>query len=113
LISPKEFTRAGIDASTARNNSGLVTLTLQGGRVSWQDEGDPTVCAGRYFLSKGTVRFVMDIPSPCGSGPGGWIFSARWRPEDGGIRLTNVQSFDGPPFDQIAWGRLWKRIGAP
>ena len=113
LISPKEFTRAGLDDSTARNNSGLVTLTLQGGRVSWHDEGDPTVCAGRYFLSKGTVRFVMNIPSPCGYGPGGWIFSARWRPEAGGIRLTNVQSFDGPPFDQIAWGRLWKRIGAP
>jgi TRAP-type C4-dicarboxylate transport system substrate-binding protein len=112
LISPNEFLRAGIDASSARNSSGLFTLTLRGGRVSWQTEGDPTVCAGRYFLSKGTVRFVMNIPSPCGSGPGGWIFSARWRLEDGGIRLTNVQGTE-PPFEQIAWGRLWKRIGAP
>jgi TRAP-type C4-dicarboxylate transport system substrate-binding protein len=113
LLSPKEFTRAGLDAATARNNSGLFTLTLRGGRVSWTIKGDPAVCAGRYFLSKGTVRFVMDNPSPCGSGPGGWIFSARWRPEDGGIRLTNVEGPDGPPFDQVAWARLWKRIDAP
>jgi TRAP-type C4-dicarboxylate transport system substrate-binding protein len=112
LLSPKEFIRAGIDASMARYNSGLFTLTLRDGRVSWQKEGDPTVCAGRYFLSKGTVRFVMDNPSPCGSGPGGWIFSARWRSEDGGIRLTHVQGAE-PPFEQVAWGRLWKRIGAP
>jgi TRAP-type C4-dicarboxylate transport system substrate-binding protein len=112
LLSPKEFIRAGFDASTARNNSGLFTLTLRGGRVSWVIKGDPTVCAGRYFLSKGTVRFVMDNPSPCGSGPGGWIFSARWRAEDGGIRLTNVQGSE-PPFEQVAWGRLWKRIDAP
>jgi TRAP-type C4-dicarboxylate transport system substrate-binding protein len=113
LISPKEFIRAGLDASTARNNSGLFTLTLRGGRVSWTIRGDPAVCAGRYFLSKGAVRFVMDNPSPCGSGPGGWIFSARWRSEDGGIRFTDVQSSDGPPFDQVAWARLWKRIDAP
>ncbi len=71
------------------------------------------MCAGRYFLSKGTVRFVMDNPSPCGSGPGGWIFSARWRSEDGGIRFTNVQGADseGPRFLRVAWGRLWRRIG--
>ncbi len=112
LLSPKDFIRAGIDASTARYNSGLFTLTLRDGRVSWQKEGDPTVCAGRYFLSKGTVRFVMDNPSPCGSGPGGWIFSARWRSEDGGVRLTHVQGAE-PPFEQVAWGRLWKRIDAP
>lgn len=114
LISPQEFIRAGI-ASQARNNSGLFTLTLRGGRVSWTIRGKPDVCAGRYFLSKGTVRFVMDNPktSPCGSGPGGWIFSARWRKDDGGIRFTDVQSSDGPPFDQVAWARLWKRIDAP
>jgi TRAP-type C4-dicarboxylate transport system substrate-binding protein len=113
LISPKDFTRAGLDAAIARDNSGLFTLTLRGGRVSWTTRGDPTVCAGRYFLSKGTVRFVMDNPSPCGSGPGGWIFSARWRSEDGGIRFTNVQGADseGPRFLRIAWGRLWRRIG--
>jgi hypothetical protein len=113
LISPKEFTRAGLDAATARCCSGLFTLTLHGGRVSWTIKGKPDVCAGRYFLSKGTVRFVMDNPSPCGSGPGNWIFSAHWRSEDGGIRLTNVQSADGPPFDQIAWARLWRRIDTP
>jgi len=112
MLSPKEFVRAGIDASMARYNSGLFTLTLRDGRVSWQKEGDPTVCAGRYFLSEGTVRFVMDNPSPCGSGPGGWIFSARWRSEDGGIRLTHVQGAE-PPFERVAWGRLWKRIDAP
>jgi len=112
LISPKEFIRAGL-GSQAQNNSGLFTLTLRGGRVSWTIRGDPDVCAGRYFLSKSTVRFVMDNPSPCGSGPGGWIFSARWRSEDGGIRFTDVQSSDGPPFDQVAWARLWKRIDAP
>ena len=112
LISPNEFIRAGL-ASQARNNSGLFTLTLRDGRVSWTIRGDPNVCAGRYFLSRGTVRFVMDNPSPCGSGPGRWIFSARWRSEDGGIRLTNVQGPDGPPFDQVAWARLWKRIDAP
>jgi TRAP-type C4-dicarboxylate transport system substrate-binding protein len=112
LLSPSEFIKAGFDASVARNNSGLFTLTLHDGRVSWQTKGDPTVCAGRYFISRGTVRFVMDNPSPCGSGPGGWIFSARWRSEDGGIRLTNVQGSE-PPFEQVAWARLWKRIGAP
>jgi hypothetical protein len=112
LLSPNDFIRAGFDASVARDNSGLFTLTLRSGRVSWQTKGDPTVCAGRYFLSRGTVRFVMDNPSPCGSGPGGWIFSARWRSEDGGIRLTNVQGSE-PPFEQVAWARLWKRIGAP
>jgi TRAP-type C4-dicarboxylate transport system substrate-binding protein len=112
LISPQEFVRVGL-ASQARNNSGLFTLTLRGGRVSWTIRGKPDVCAGRYFLSRGTVRFVMDNPSPCGSGPGNWIFSARWRKEDGGIRFTDVQSSDGPPFDQVAWARLWKRIDVP
>jgi C4-dicarboxylate-binding protein DctP len=112
LISPKEFVRAGI-ASEAPGNSGLFTLALRGGRVSWTIRGDPSVCAGRYFLSRGLVRFVMDDPSPCGSGPGNWIFSARWRSEGGGIRFTDVESSDGPPFDQIAWARLWKRIDAP
>jgi TRAP-type C4-dicarboxylate transport system substrate-binding protein len=115
LLKPAEFLRAGLDASTAQNNSGLFTLTLRGGRVSWTIKGDPNVCVGHYFLSKGTVRYVLDNPatSPCGAGPGGWLFSARWRSEDGGIRLTNVQGPDGPPFDQVAWGRLWKRIDAP
>jgi TRAP-type C4-dicarboxylate transport system substrate-binding protein len=112
LISPSEFIRAGINESEARSSSGLFTLTLHGGRVSWTIKGDPTVCAGRYFLSAGTVRFVMDIASECGSGPGGWIFSARWRPEDGGIRFTNVQGSE-PPFEQIAWARLWRRIDTP
>jgi hypothetical protein len=113
LLEPAEFLRAGFDESTARGNSGLFTLTLRGGRVSWTIKGDPSVCKGRYFLSKGTVRFVMDDPSPCGSGPGGWIFSAHWRSEDGGIRFTNVQGADseGPRFLRIAWGRLWRRIG--
>jgi TRAP-type C4-dicarboxylate transport system substrate-binding protein len=112
LISPDEFLRAGIDDATARNNSGLFTLTLRSGRVSWTIKGDPTVCAGRYFRSHGTVRYVMDDPSPCGSGPGNWIFSARWRQEDGGIRFTNVQGVDSPKgFLHIAWGRLWRRIG--
>jgi TRAP-type C4-dicarboxylate transport system substrate-binding protein len=112
LISPSEFIRAGINESDARSSSGLFTLTLHGGRISWTIKGNPTVCAGRYFLSKGTVRFVMDNPSPCGSGPGGWIFSARWHPEDGGIRFTNVQGSE-PPFEQIAWARAWKRIDTP
>jgi C4-dicarboxylate-binding protein DctP len=111
LISPDEFLRAGIDDATARNNSGLFTLTLRRGRVSWTIKGDPTVCAGRYFLSHGTVRYVMDDPSPCGSGPGGWIFSARWRREGGGIRFTNVQGVDEPGFLNVAWARLWRRIG--
>jgi C4-dicarboxylate-binding protein DctP len=112
LISPEEFIRAGL-ASQAQNNSGLFTLTLRGGRVSWTIRGDPDVCTGRYFLSKGTVRFVMDNSSPCGSGPGGWIFSARWQSEDGGIHFTDVQGADseGPRFLRIAWGRLWRRIG--
>jgi C4-dicarboxylate-binding protein DctP len=113
LISPKDFLRVGIEPSQARHNSGLFTLTLRGGRVSWQTKGDPTVCAGRYFLSKGTVRFVMDNPSPCGSGPSGWIFSAGWKREDGGIRFTNVQSSE-PAFGRAAWGsKVWKRIAAP
>jgi TRAP-type C4-dicarboxylate transport system substrate-binding protein len=112
LISPNEFIRAGIDASSARNSSGLFTLTLRGGRVRWTIKADPTVCAGRYFLSKGMVRFVLDNTSHCGSGPGGWLFSARWQSEDGGIRLTSVQGSEGA-FEQIAWGRLWKRIDAP
>lgn len=113
LIVPDEFLRAGFDASTARNNSGLFTLTLRGGRISWVIRGDPVVCTGHYFVSKGYVRFVMDDSSPCGSGSGGWIFSARWRKEDGGIRFTNVQGADseGPRFLRIAWGRLWRRIG--
>jgi TRAP-type C4-dicarboxylate transport system substrate-binding protein len=114
LISPQDFVRAGIDPSMAPSNSALVTLTLRGGRVSWREKEDPyTECAGRYFLSKGTVRFVMDSPSPCGSGPGNWIFSAGWRHEDGGIRFTNVQGSE-PPFEQVAWGgKVWRRIGAP
>ena len=113
LIKPAEFLRAGLDASMARNNSGLFTLTLRGGRVSWTIKGDPNVCAGRYFLSKGTVRYVLDNPSPCGSGPGGWLFSAHWRKEDGGIRLTNVQGSDPPPFLRVAWARSWRRIDSP
>jgi TRAP-type C4-dicarboxylate transport system substrate-binding protein len=115
LLKPADFLRAGLDASTAQNNSGLFTLTLRGGHVSWTIKGDPNVCVGHYFLSKGTVRYVLDNPatSPCGAGPGGWLFSARWRSEDGGIRLTNVQGPDEPPFDQVAWARLWKRIDAP
>jgi TRAP-type C4-dicarboxylate transport system substrate-binding protein len=113
LISPKDFLRVGIEASEARYNSGLFTLTLDGGRVSWHEKDDPTVCVGRYFLSKGTVRFVMDNPSPCGSGPGGWIFSAGWKREDGGIRFTNVQSSE-PAFTRAAWGsKVWRRIAAP
>jgi TRAP-type C4-dicarboxylate transport system substrate-binding protein len=112
LISPGEFLRAGFDDSTARNNSGLFTLTLRHGHISWVIEGSPDVCMGRYFLSRGLVRFVMDATSPCGSGPGGWIFSARWRREDGGIRFTNVQGADseGPRFLRVAWARLWRRI---
>jgi hypothetical protein len=113
LISPNEFLRVGVDAGSARNSSGLFTLTLRGGRISWTIKGQPDVCAGRYFLSKRTVRFVMDNPSPCGSGAGDWIFSARWRSEDGGIRFTNVQGDDDPAFLQVAWARLWKRIDAP
>jgi TRAP-type C4-dicarboxylate transport system substrate-binding protein len=112
LLKPAEFRRAGYDDSTAQGNSGLFTLTLLGGRVSWTIKGDPNVCKGRYFLSRGTVRFVMDNPSPCGSGPGGWIFSAHWRSEAGGIRLTNIQSSD-LRFGEVAWGRLWKRIDTP
>jgi TRAP-type C4-dicarboxylate transport system substrate-binding protein len=113
LISPKDFLRVGIEASQARYNSGLFTLTLDGGRVSWHKKDDPTVCAGRYFLSRGTVRFVMDSSSPCGSGSGGWIFSAGWKREDGGIRFTNVQSSE-PVFTRAAWGgKVWKRIAAP
>jgi hypothetical protein len=113
LISPNEFLRVGVDAGSARNSSGLFTLALRGGRISWTIKGQPDVCAGRYFLSKGTVRFVMDNPSPCGSGAGNWIFSARWRSDDGGIRFTNVQGSDDPAFLQVAWARLWKRINAP
>jgi TRAP-type C4-dicarboxylate transport system substrate-binding protein len=114
LISPKDFLRVGIEASEARGGTGLFTLTLDGGRVSWHEKDDPTtVCVGRYFLSKGTVRFVMDNPSPCGSGPAGWIFSAGWKREDGGIRFTNVQSSE-PAFGRAAWGsKIWKRIAAP
>jgi TRAP-type C4-dicarboxylate transport system substrate-binding protein len=113
LIKPAEFLRAGLDGTTARNNSGLFTLTLRGGRLSWTIKGSPTVYTGRYFLSKRTVRYVLDKSSPGGSGPGGWLFSARWRSEDGGIRLTDVVGPDGPPFDQVAWARLWRRIDAP
>jgi len=113
LIKPAEFLRAGLDASTARNNSGLFTLTLRGGRVSWTIKGDPAVYTGRYFLSKGTVRYVLDKSSPGGSGPGGWLFSAHWRKEDGGIRLTNLQGSDPPTFLHVAWARLWRRIGSP
>jgi TRAP-type C4-dicarboxylate transport system substrate-binding protein len=113
LISPNEFLRVGVDAGSAQNSSGLFTLALRGGRISWTIKGQPDVCAGRYFLSKGTVRFVMDNPSPCGSGAGNWIFSARWRSDDGGIRFTNVQGSDDPAFLRVAWARLWKRINAP
>ena len=113
LIKRAEFLRAGLDASTARNNSGLFTLTLRGGRVSWTIKGDPAVYTGRYFLSKGTVRYVLDKSSPGGSGPGGWLFSAHWRKEDGGIRLTNLQGSDPPTFLHVAWARLWRRIGSP
>ena len=115
LISPKDFLRVGIGASEARGGTGLFTLTLDGGRVSWHEKDDPTedVCVGRYFLSKGTVRFVLDNPSPCGSGPAGWLFSAGWKREDGGIRFTNVQSSE-PAFGRAAWGsKVWKRIAAP
>jgi TRAP-type C4-dicarboxylate transport system substrate-binding protein len=114
LLSPKDFLREGIDAAEARNNSGLWTLTLNGGRVSWHSKEDPyTECVGQYFLSKGAVRFVMDSPSPCGAGPGNWIFSARWKREDGGIRFTSVLGSE-PPFEQVAWGsKVWRRIGAP
>jgi hypothetical protein len=113
LIAPGEFLGAGFDDATARNNSGLFTLTLRDGHISWTIKGSPTVCAGRYFLSKGTVRYVMDDSSPCGSGPGGWIFSAHWRKDAGGIRFTDVTGADseGPLFLRIAWGRLWRRIG--
>jgi hypothetical protein len=64
-------------------------------------------------VSKATVRYVMDDSSPCGSGPGNWIFSARWRKDDGGIRFTNVTGAEseGLLFLRIAWGRLWRRIG--
>jgi hypothetical protein len=113
LISPSEFLRAGVGDSSARNSSGLFTLTLRHGHISWVIEGKPDTCTGRYFLSRGLVRFVMDPASPCGSGPGYWIFSGRWRKEDGGIRFTNVQGADseGPRFLRVAWARLWRRIG--
>ena len=114
VISPSEFLRVGVPDSDARSSSGLFTVTLRHGHISWVIEGSPEVCEGRYFLSRGVVRFVMDDPArnPCGSGPGGWIFSGRWRKADGGIRFTNVQGPDADlPFLRVAWARLWRRIG--
>jgi TRAP-type C4-dicarboxylate transport system substrate-binding protein len=87
----EEELRAAGDTNTA-NNSGLWTISLDGGRYS-DVESD---CTATYQVSKTMIAFTWD-PGDCS---GDW--TARWRRSRTGLRFIDVQSaYAG---DRAIWG---------
>lgn len=107
-VDEDDLLAAGIDGGTAYHNSGLMTMTIEGGR--WlhhtDSESAPPDCGGPIEIQGSRIAFTADEGPQCGGGE--LVFSGRWSPVDGGIRFTDLQPQGS--FSDIHWGTAWRRI---
>ncbi len=99
---------AGVDGGTAYFNSGVMTMTVGGGRWTHRttSPADPPECSGTYEVVGGRVLFTADAVPQCG---GGLLFSARWATTADGLQLDDIEPRD--PFTSLVWGTPWRRLG--
>jgi TRAP-type C4-dicarboxylate transport system substrate-binding protein len=113
-ITVRELTAHGVDAPTARQNAGVHTITLRGGRLhdtmrplepTGAPTNDLTPCEGRYAVRGATYTFAWDPATNCTGD-----FTARWSLHDGVLRLTAVRTAE--QLDRMIWGlKPFRRIG--
>jgi TRAP-type C4-dicarboxylate transport system substrate-binding protein len=101
---------AGVDGGTAYHNSGLMTMTVDGGRWLHHTESpsDEPDCGGIYEIRGSHIAFSTDEGIQCGSAAGDLVFSGRWSATENGIRFTDIQPAGA--FGEIFWGTPWRRI---
>jgi hypothetical protein len=96
----------GMDAQTAYEIGGIVTLTIKDGR--WrghtQSARNPPDCGGPYSVEAGRVSLRDDQCDPPASH---LVMSARWKLEDGELTFFDIRV--GRPLE---WGsKPFKKIG--
>jgi hypothetical protein len=102
-----DYTARGVDELSARQNSGIHTIALRGGRLhdDMRGDGPPAPCEGSYTARGGTFMFTWDPGAPCTGD-----FTATWTLRDGELRLRLVRVHD--EVDRVLWGvRPFRRIG--
>jgi hypothetical protein len=102
----------GVDPSTASQNSGIMTLTLDDGRWRHATRGLQPDCTGTYSYSGERVSFLADDIRACGTAGGLVLFSAVWSLHDGSLRFTRVRSGeDLDLFARVLWGsEPWRKV---
>jgi C4-dicarboxylate-binding protein DctP len=98
-----EFLAKGVAEADALQNSGVHTITLDGGRLTdtltttSQPDPDEGLCEGSYKLSGHAFIFTWDPDTDCTGD-----FTAKWRLSDGELQLTNIRTEER--LDEVYWG---------
>jgi hypothetical protein len=105
-LPPEYLIEKGMDAQTAYELGGIVTLTIKDGR--WrghtQSAHNPPDCGGPYSVEAGRVSLRDDQCDPPASH---LVMSAHWKLEDGELTFFDIQV--GRPLE---WGsKPFKKIG--
>jgi TRAP-type C4-dicarboxylate transport system substrate-binding protein len=96
----EELLASGADGASAASNTGMWTITFDGGHYSAADDS----CTATYELSATMIAFRWDPDTDC---TGDW--TARWERTPKGIRFSDVQS--PYPVDRALWGlHEWMRL---
>jgi TRAP-type C4-dicarboxylate transport system substrate-binding protein len=109
-VTEESLLAAGIDPITARNNSGVFTITVDGAKATFSDtngtdpEGPPCVTDVTYSGAR-----VFFRSSLCNL-PNNLLFSARWTFQNGELQFLEIEPTD--LFDRTLWGGVpWTKIG--
>jgi hypothetical protein len=108
VVDEEDLLAAGTDGGTAYHNSGLMTMTIEGGRWLHETESPahPPDCGGSYVVRGTRVAFTADDGPGCGGAA--LVFAGRWQATDDGIAFTDIQP--AAPFSDIMWGTPWRRV---
>jgi TRAP-type transport system periplasmic protein len=109
---PAELTEHGETEESVRNNAGVITWTLRGGR--WSNHPDPTYpgrfstvdCAGFYDVNRDVATFTTTTVIAGGTcAPPSW--TARWSLHEDTLKWTAVSADD---FAYVWAGEGWTKI---
>jgi len=107
-LSPEFLIGKGMDAQTAHDVGGIVTLTIDDGtwRGHTQTPRDVPDCGGAYIVEAGRIS-LRDDSEQCGAPWGTVVMTARWKLVDRELTFLDVRV--GRPLE---WGaKPWKKIG--
>jgi len=111
-VSEQFLLDAGLSATEARDQGGILTIILEPGRATFRtksDHGPVPDCGTDVSYDGERVSFAADYGIQCGTASDRLLFSARWTLANGELRFAQIEPDD--LFDRTVWGaKPWKKI---